>query len=74
MTKYDDFTIKLAISLDPESKSAQFLKALLYAYDGLEWHVEDPLVARCVKVQLERYREKKELQAKRRKQALVAKG
>lgn len=52
--RFDDEMIKLAISLDKQSKTSKYLSALFDAYEDKEVNVEDPVVAFALESQHEK--------------------
>lgn len=73
--RFDDEMIKLAISLDKQSKTSKYLLALLDAYEEKEVNVEDPVVAFALESQQERIKayveQQKALHEKRSKAGTI---
>lgn len=73
--RFDDEMIKLAISLDKQSKTSKYLLALLDAYEEKEVNVEDSVVAFALESQQERIKayveQQKALHEKRSKAGTI---
>lgn len=73
--RFDDEMIKLAISLDKQSKTSKYLSALFDAYEEKEVNVEDPVVAFALESQQEKIKayveQQKALHEKRSKAGTI---